>query len=67
MIGLARMAANLADARTARYRRRRHWGGIDFARGYRPARRDTAQDARKYPASAEYYAIIDRITRGEKP
>lgn len=66
MIGLARMAANLADARTKAYRERRGWGGIHFEIGANPARRDTAAEA-GYPASREYYRIIDRITRGERP
>lgn len=63
MIGLARMACDLADAR-AKEERGRWYVGIDFWNGSLPASRAAGPWA---IASNEYYRIIDRITRGEKP
>jgi hypothetical protein len=61
MMGLADMAMRLAEKR-----------GPDYTKGFwtiqhlDPSPRKYARRA-THPVSAEYYAIIDRISRGEKP
>lgn len=60
MMGLAYMAMRLAQRRT---------GGILF-RGdgtADPVPRDRLDVYGPWPASIEYYRIIDRLTKGEKP
>lgn len=60
MIGLAFMAWQLANSRAF----------IPYARRFEPLRRavvEAPDNAGLYPVSREYYRIIDRITRGEKP
>jgi len=70
-VALARMAAALADERI----KTTHpgYGGIHMVRGVvgilpdrKPMSRWDVHNG-DYPASAEYYRIIDRLTRGEKP
>lgn len=62
MLGLALLACALAETRTdgslAAYFNGGCWG---------PVQRHAAQSTRAYAASREYYAIIDRISRGERP
>jgi len=61
------MAAQLADER-ARLTRGGGYVGIDFEGGYKPVPREYANEHPKAAtASLEYYAIIDRLTRGRKP
>lgn len=61
MIGLANMAARLAYARRGNPKPR-NLAAVDV--GWIANRGDSPG---AFPASAEYYRIIDRITRGEKP
>jgi len=66
MIGLARMAAHLADERTRKVRGE-HYVGIQFERSNPVSRVYANNYPKAAPASLEYYRIIDRLTRGEKP
>lgn len=66
MIGLARMAAQLADKR-ARRERGPHYVGIDFERSNPVEREVVARDPGSVPASLWYYTIIDRLSRGQRP
>jgi hypothetical protein len=62
MIGLARMAWGLAYRRVSK--KNYPCGAI----GPYPVSRVLMNiDPMMYPVSREYYAIIDRITRGEQP
>jgi hypothetical protein len=65
-VGLALMAAELATTREASCCFMRTFQGVYFTG--RP-RSDVEEDGayNNFPASAEYYRIIDRIARGEKP
>lgn len=60
------MAAQLADER-ARLTRGEHYVGIQFERSNPVSRKYASENPKSTPASLEYYAIIDRLTRGEKP
>jgi hypothetical protein len=61
MMGLADMAMRLAEERGPNSTK-----GFWTTRHLDPAPRKCARPE-THPVSAEYYAIIDRISRGEKP
>jgi hypothetical protein len=63
VIALALMIADLADARAREIHPQ--YGGIQARYGCNPVSRLDRKD--RFPASAEYYRICDRIARGEKP
>lgn len=67
MLGLAMMAAELAEKRKNRGRRfpagiHRRDGTLSIA-----SREYARKAASSVPCSAEYYRICDRVTRGERP
>lgn len=61
MLGLAQMAATLAEHRFT--------GFVILPNGVvlLASRENAHEDPKEFPCSAEYYHICDRITRGEKP
>jgi hypothetical protein len=59
-IALARMALNLAGIRVWKI-------AENFAHGAAPLSREEALSFQAPSVSAEYYEIIDRMARGEKP
>lgn len=62
-VALARMAGELADSRVPAGA----CSSVFCAGQLDPVARIDARDAEEFPASAEFYRIIDRISRGEKP
>jgi hypothetical protein len=62
VIGLAFMAARLAEERTGMHNAIVMFGCLIVA-----DREWVFADESSYPATCEYYRICDRIARGEKP
>lgn len=62
MIGLLFLAAKLAEQRAG-------YAGLGTSYGrIRPAKRSSVRTRPScYPASEEYYDILDNISRGERP
>jgi hypothetical protein len=65
MLGLATMAARLAEKRTGYGPFQGEWE--NFAEYMEPRRHLRRWKPYEVAFSREYYQIIDRITRGEKP
>lgn len=64
-VALARMAADLAFHRINITNP--GYGGIHMGSRFKPVTREDVKYGGDYPASAEYYRILDAISRGGRP